>query len=268
MERLRRRGGRERRDGVTMDGPTAPQDPAAAIGAGRDGVVEPAAVAPEAVDDAGAAGHRPDLPAYMHAVAQAPARRTEDSLAKPALICGIAGVVFALSAGFAVVLGVMSLRRSRREGTSGRGFALAGVALGVVWIAVFAGVGLAAWHASRQPAEVAVGPGGLAVGACGVVGSDGTFQGVPCDQPHTVEVVANFELPDGPYPGRAELRTQADALCRAKVEPYLEHAPVGERWSVGLAGPATATDWDVSRYVSCWLESAHPRSGPWLSPGA
>lgn len=77
-----------------------------------------------------------DLPAYMYTTHEATKRR-RDSLAMPALLCGIGGVFVALTSIPAIVLGVVSLRRTRREQTSGTLVALAAVALGIVGVAVW-----------------------------------------------------------------------------------------------------------------------------------
>jgi hypothetical protein len=46
-----------------------------------------------------------------------------------------------------------------------------------------------------------------------------TPRSVPCDGPHDAEVVARHALPDGPFPGQAALRAQAEQRCAPAVRP-------------------------------------------------
>lgn len=41
---------------------------------------------------------------------------------------------------------------------------------------------------------------------------------VPCDQPHDNEVIALFDLPEGPWPGEDEVRAQGRAGCLERFE--------------------------------------------------
>lgn len=199
---------------------------------------------------------RRDLPEYMYLAREAKAKH-RDTLAIPALLCGIGAALFALTAIPAVVMGIVSLRRSRRESTTGRPAAVAAIALGIVWVVVWAAIGWGAWQSSHHTQEVRIAPVGRAVGNCGIF-ANRQFEQVPCDKAHTAQLVANFVFPPGPYPGEQQVNAEASRLCAAKAQPYLSGLPHPNRWQVTWAAPQNPAMWSVNRYFSCFIETGSP----------
>jgi hypothetical protein len=127
----------------------------------------------------------------------------------------------------AAVLGVVSLRRIRRSGEQGRGLAIAALAVSAAWLAVVALVVAVAVAGSADRDSTgritdagAVGAGSVRAGDClRDVPEEvhGSLDAVPCDRPHTVQVVATFTLPDGEYPGRDAVAAAAAGGCDARL---------------------------------------------------
>ncbi|HET9172431.1 MAG TPA: DUF4190 domain-containing protein [Actinospica sp.] len=62
-------------------------------------------------------------------------RRT-NGLAIAALVCGICGFLYFIPAILGVVFGIIGVRQTKRDGTDGRGMAIAGIVTGSVWLAL------------------------------------------------------------------------------------------------------------------------------------
>ena len=60
-------------------------------------------------------------------------RRT-NGLAIAALVCGICGFLYLIPAILGIIFGIRALRQTKRDGTDGRGMAIAGIVTGSVWI--------------------------------------------------------------------------------------------------------------------------------------
>jgi putative regulator of septum formation len=85
---------------------------------------------------------------------------------------------------------------------------------------------------------------------------------VPCDQPHTYEVFATFDLPlpaGAPYPGADNVDAAASAGCADKADPATT-----ERYDTFSLAP-TEKGWDKDdRTVTCaaFLRSGEKATGP------
>ncbi len=168
----------------------------------------------------------PDRAPYGPAPAQD--RPPLDGFAVTSLVLGLlSGVVF--SVGF----GIAALRRIGRGERRGRGLAIAGIALSVMWTIVY--VGVFAYHSGRQPARDTSGtitrqgqlsPVELRTGDClrvprelnGVIHA---LTVLPCAQPHNGQVFTILQAPDGPYPGNVELQTAALNACAMAAPSFL-----------------------------------------------
>ena len=62
-------------------------------------------------------------------------RRT-NGLAIAALVCGICGFIYLVPAILGIVFGSVALRQTKRDGTDGRGMAIAGIVTGSAWVAL------------------------------------------------------------------------------------------------------------------------------------
>jgi Septum formation len=149
-------------------------------------------------------------------------------------------------------LGVAALVRIRRGRTSGRGLAIAAVAIGTVWTVVAAVVGVSltsSWLATRPlPLEVE-GPrtasvGRLVTGHCvGALPDDGDVgrvEVVPCDEPHAAQVISEYRFaPDAVWPGQDGANARVAVACElstAEAEAGLRlvtWAPTEGSWADG-----------------------------------
>ena len=78
-------------------------------------------------------------PAAPYYYAPYPPRRT-NGMAVAALVCGICGFIYLLPGILGIVFGSVALRQIRRDGAEGRGMAIAGIATGATWIALYAAI--------------------------------------------------------------------------------------------------------------------------------
>lgn len=81
-------------------------------------------------------GYPPPQPQPYYYPGYAP-RRT-NGLAIAALVCGICGFLYLIPAILGIIFGLVSIRQIKRDGTDGRGMAIAGVAVGTAWLALVA----------------------------------------------------------------------------------------------------------------------------------
>jgi hypothetical protein len=75
----------------------------------------------------------PPPPGVYYGYVPMQARRT-NALAIAALVCGICGFLYLVPAILGIVFGSVALRQIRREGSDGRGMALAGIITGAGWL--------------------------------------------------------------------------------------------------------------------------------------
>ena len=130
-------------------------------------------------------------------------------------------------------------------------------------VAVFAGANAMDDNTTRDDAGEIVESGGLGVlainvGDCIQLPAAGglveSVEGMPCDEPHDAQVYAEFELPDGAFPGQAALDEQSGRACydrwQAAVGTVYEDDTV---YDFTLFNPSEQ-GWDAGdREVQCML---------------
>jgi hypothetical protein len=72
------------------------------------------------------------MPPYYYPAYQ-PSRT--NGLAIAALVCGICGFLYLIPAILGLIFGIIALRQTKRDGTDGRGMAIAGIVTGSAWLA-------------------------------------------------------------------------------------------------------------------------------------
>src|SRR5687768_3961131 len=88
-------------------------------------------------------------------------------------------------------------------------------------VAIFAGANAVDDNTTRNDSGEIVGGGGLGVLAMNVgdciqlpdAELVQSVEGVPCVEPHDAQVYAEFDLPDGPFPGDAAIDEQGARGC-------------------------------------------------------
>lgn len=174
-----------------------------------------------------------------------PPTGSPDGFSIAALVTGIA-----CTGPVAFTLGAIGLHRTDRR--RGRGFAIAGLALGALQMAVggvvAASVGVGAATTAFSDSDVVIDD--LAVGDCFTTGEDGGLAGtvdrIDCDDRHEAEMISVTDVGGGEYPGAAYLEGYADETCSAEVTDAVASAgldvtdfdygyyyPLAENWAAG-----------------------------------
>lgn len=210
-------------------------------------------------------GPRPDEPGA--GVPPAPPRE----LSKAA----VASLVFGIIGGclLGLLFGLIGIRATGDGRRRGRGLAVAGVTLSLVW--AVAAVGVYWWHQSHEATRDAanqVSSAGhipvltLQVGDCSAtLGADGATGAamtevdvVPCDQPHRAQVVTSVDLTDGPY-DRARIQGEANSSCHSATPSVLAAGTSGQL--VVVYPLENSWDGHADRTALCVLVTDTPRTG-------
>ncbi|GAA1591602.1 hypothetical protein GCM10009789_52030 [Kribbella sancticallisti] len=155
-----------------------------------------------------------------------------NGLATAALVTGLAGILFAITAPVAVGLGIAALVQIKRRKEGGAGQAIAGLVVGGVVTLAWAGfialgviVGLNSDDYQSEPPPTYSNTtyvDELAVGECfDDAGEEDEVLRRPCSVPHDGELVSNVTLPSGPYPGDRKTEDTARARCDAEFGKYI-----------------------------------------------
>lgn len=176
----------------------------------------------------------PYAPQWGGPLAPYPRQAPVNGLAIAAFVLGVLCFVPAVG----LVLGLIALAGIRKRGERGKGFAVAGCVLSSVGLALWVltlSTGAAGdfWDGFRDAARGEGTAYSLEKGQCFTT-PGGSLQGVtydvdevPCAQEHDGEVFAAFDLPDGSYPGDAEITRAADDRCYALQDAYAM-----DRWAL------------------------------------
>ncbi|MGH3858123.1 septum formation family protein [Actinokineospora sp.] len=136
----------------------------------------------------------------------------------------IAALVFGILGGIplSVIFGIVALVKIRKTGQSGKGLAIAGLALSGVWLLMI----VAGAVYGGKDGNVSVDR--LHPGDCIKTLSESEtvyrMPVVPCTQPHQGEVYGEFDLSRGDYPGETAIETEAFTQCETLLEKYAPQA--------------------------------------------
>jgi hypothetical protein len=181
-----------------------------------------------------------------------------NGLAIASFICGLIGLGL-----FGLIFGVIALSQIKKRNQSGRGLAIGGILLSVLWFVV--GVALVVWAvmagtANRNDAgEITEGGSvssfDLKPGDClnGLAESNNitSVPAVPCTEPHDGEVFATFEITAGTWPGDAEVAKQAETGCVQRLPEYSEKAAKDEKLEIFFLHPTSASWAQGDHEVTC-----------------
>ncbi|RMI31895.1 DUF4190 domain-containing protein [Nocardia stercoris] len=179
----------------------------------------------------------------------------------------VASFIFGLigGCGLSLIFGLVALGQIRSRGQRGRGLAIAGMLLTLVWVAVGAiGVFYIRAHEPSRDASGSVTTGGtqqvtdLHVGDC----VDGIQEAVrvtdvkvlPCTEPHDGEVISTFNLP-GTWVSSTDAETQADTKCTDNIEKALANSPALDDLRIFYYYPANKKQFDLDSSVSCLVKN-------------
>ncbi|RNL75463.1 DUF4190 domain-containing protein [Nocardioides marmorisolisilvae] len=180
-----------------------------------------------------------------------------------ALVFGIIPICF-----LGIIFGIVGLVQASKSGEKGKGLAIAGIVLNVVWL--IGGFTVALISSSdgsdvSQPSPSRHASFGLKVGQCvnGLVGElkAESIEPVACALAHEGEVFAVIDLPSGRYPGITQVRKRADTDCFRRLEEDHPQAYDDKRVSVDYVYPSQRS-WDHGdRELTCLVEYDTRRAG-------
>ncbi len=230
-----------------------------------------------------------------------PGQQGTNGLAVAALISGILGFL-CITAIAAIVLGIVALGQIRKTGKKGKGLAIAGIVLGAIWLLVGALSVPAALDRINDEASVTTSSSApdtataapstsettpsdtgsstttttepvledavIELGDCVddpaiLDGSDVEQSSVvECSVPHYAEAYAQFDLPEGAYPGEDAVTSAAEEGCDAEFTGFVGMDYQESVLEVFYYYPTEDT-WDVDRGVVCIIidPSGEPVTG-------
>ncbi|MCP2327798.1 hypothetical protein HDA40_006305 [Hamadaea flava] len=193
---------------------------------------------------------------------QTPPPSGTNGFAVASLIFGILGGIL-----FAVIFGFVALSQIKKRNQKGRGMAIAGLVLSVVWLlACGAGVAISALNQPDRDADGTVTEEGtvssveLKLGDClKKLPAEGVVKAVdvvPCSQAHGAEVYAVFNLSGSTYPGSDTVIKQSEDGCTERVDALSAEAQKDDTLEVYYLYPHTSLVWNSGDHsVSCLVGS-------------
>jgi Septum formation/Domain of unknown function (DUF4190) len=152
-----------------------------------------------------------------------------------------------------LVFGVIALVQAKARGQRGRGLAIAGIVLSILWVA--GGVALVALSVDVARDTVAE-ANDVKVGDCVQDAPDVDravidLTVVPCAQPHQAEVVQVIMVPDSDFPGEAALARRAQDECPRALADYSPSAARDQSVRLLYTYPRQATWVLGDRQITC-----------------
>jgi hypothetical protein len=191
-----------------------------------------------------------------------PSTRTNGQ-AIASLVLGILGFL-TISAIVGIILGIVALVRIRRVPQKGKGLAIAGIVLSVLWLAGVTSIVAydAAHQAHRSGSGQITAPGRLNIfslrtGDCfdnPGSGSFSTVTAIPCGQPHNAQMFAEFNaVNSSSYPGSSALVKEATNGCNSRVAGSVDKAKITNSMQIRFLYPLSSS-WSLGhRAISCLL---------------
>ncbi|CAN3126819.1 septum formation family protein [Mycobacterium sp. smrl_JER01] len=171
----------------------------------------------------------------------------------------IVSLIFGIIGGVVVslVCGIVGLNKAKQY-RSGRGMAIAGIVLSVVWSIGIAVVIVAAVTNDSVSAT------NVQLGDCLAEIPDGervvNVRTVSCDEPHAGEVFAVLTLPDGDFPGQAAVEAYHEE-CGPELHSYSQRSVTDDSVQLYVLYPTAETWADGDRAVTCIATFDAPRTG-------
>jgi hypothetical protein len=191
-----------------------------------------------------------------------PANGKVSGFAVTAFVLGLLGFLI-LTAIVGIILGAVGLARIRANlRLSGKGLAIAGIALSAAWLVLFAIlIGIAAanpsqpsssGHLTRPETKNVL---SLSPGDCfqypGARIAILTVTVVPCTQAHNAQVYAKFPATGSSYPGPAGLHQQAAPGCRSRMAGNLDKSLITSTMTIQFLYPEPGSWAGGQRDISC-----------------
>jgi Domain of unknown function (DUF4190)/Septum formation len=186
----------------------------------------------------------------------------------------IASLVFGIIGGIplGIAFGIVALVRIKQRRQSGTGMAIAGITLSCLWLLAIGAIVIVALStdAERDAGGRVEETGSesvfeLRVGDCMNDLEETTFElaveVTPCGEPHDGEAIAEFDMPEGDWPGMTAVTAAADERCGAALDSAAASAPRGLELEAFYFHP-TEQSWDRGdRKVLCIALFPEPHRG-------
>jgi hypothetical protein len=169
-----------------------------------------------------------------------------------------------------VIFGFVGLQKIRRLGQGGKGLAIAGLILSLIWVAVFVAAGvLSGGTATRQSASGKIthrgnlGVFALATGDCFDNPTNTqdieSVTALPCTQAHDSQVFAKFNLSgdNNAYPAPDALTKLADTGCNSRTGS-IDKPKTNADMTIRVLFPERDAWADGQRTVSCLIVNPKP----------
>jgi hypothetical protein len=208
-----------------------------------------------------------------------------NGLAVASFVLGLIGITV-IGAIAGIVLGILALRQIRRTAQRGRGLAIAGLVLSVLWLA---GIGAyLVWHHGSSPAPPPASsghgssptpgpssPAGHGTGSTNVFSlrAGQCFQNppasqtvlgvtyvtvVPCSTPHNAQAFVQFTATGTSYPGVAALKRQADIGCHARIKKNVQTSKIKNSMTLHYLYPLDASWASGHKTITCLIVNSKP----------
>ncbi|RSM48189.1 DUF4190 domain-containing protein [Amycolatopsis balhimycina DSM 5908] len=186
---------------------------------------------------------------------------TRNPFAVASLVLGILGI-FGLSLLVAPILGVVALVQIPKRNQTGRGMAIAGIVLSVVWAAVLTGALIVSVGWSTGGGTAPTGQA-LQAGEC-YLKQDTDIAKASCTKPHDGQAFATFTLtPPTGASSDDELEQAAAAGCQVRSDEYFGAGVEPDSGEVVTFHPGGA-DWAAGKHTAVCAVQA--RGGQYLAP--
>jgi hypothetical protein len=209
----------------------------------------------------------PEAPAPPPYPGPPPPQRKTSGFAIASFVFGLIGGVL-----LSVVFGIIALRRIKRQGLDGKGFAIAGLVLSGLWTLLIAAVIVLALTtgADRDPGGRVTDSGSesvfdLRTGDCmndlEETPAELSVDVAPCGEPHDAEAVSEFDLTESVWPGLSFVTSKAEDRCLDDVESASAGAPRSGEIETFYFHPIEQSWEQGDRTVLCVAIFPSPRRG-------
>jgi len=201
-------------------------------------------------------------PYQAYTYGQQPPKQTTNGLAVTSFILGLIGGTI-----LSLIFGIVGLMQIRSRGQRGRGFAIAGIALSVIWIGVAVTlIANGTISFSKQPSAAGVAKPGrinifaLRVGDCfqnpppsqSAVGVTDVSV-VPCTTAHNAQVFAQFDATNARYPGSATLVKEAQTGCQSRISANVNRSKITRTMTLRFLYPEPQSWANGRRLITCLI---------------
>jgi hypothetical protein len=194
-----------------------------------------------------------------------------------ALVLGICGFTL-VTALAGIIFGALAIGDVRNKNLRGKGMAITGIVLSVLWLAgiilaIVVAVALGSRSASAPPSSApnvsgnkSVDVFSLTTGDCfdnpttAAVKSVSNVTQTPCDVPHNAQIYATFKLKGSmlSYPGTAKTESLAETGCNSRAAASLDRPKLTNSMGIRFLFPVEGSWLAGRRTVSCMIVNTTP----------